>query len=124
MNLLRILPLILAAALLPACAASRVPAVDAPPAYHGGELRATLPASLDAVFLATQSALKHLEFRSTDERKDALYARVTAQTADNTEVRVRLDRRADTLTEIRIRAGLFGNEARSRLVLDTITKGL
>lgn len=93
-------------------------------AYSNGELVDTENVSLDRAYVATQTAMKALEFRITDQAKDALNARVNADTSDKTGVRVKLTNKGDTATEFRVRVGVFGDEAKSRLIMDQIKKSL
>jgi hypothetical protein len=92
--------------------------------YAHGEMVNRELVSMDRAFLATQSALTSLEFRPQDQSKDALQAYITAQMADNKEVKVRLHRIGENVTEFRVKVGPFGDEEKSRLVMDRIRRSL
>jgi hypothetical protein len=89
-------------------------------AYIRGELDATLPNNLDAVDAATNRAIQHLQFVKVSESKDALSAVITARTAQDKKIEIRLDKAGDALTRVRIRVGIFGDETISRALLDAI----
>ena len=54
--------------------------------------------------------------------KDAVSATLVALTADNTKIKIVLNRKADNVTETSIRVGTFGDESMSRLILERIRK--
>jgi hypothetical protein len=89
-------------------------------AYVAGELKSTENVSLDRAWKATQSAMKELEFAVTQKEKDALEAELTARGAGDKKVKVQLEKKADHVTEIRIRVGTFGDESLSIQILDKI----
>lgn len=93
-------------------------------AYISGELSSVEEAKLDRTWSATQAAIKDLQFTVKEQSKDALQARLVATQADNTDVKVTLESQGEKLTKIKIRIGVFGDEAKSRLILDKIKKGL
>lgn len=93
-------------------------------AYISGELSSTEEATLDRTWAATQAAIKDLQFTVKERSKDALQARLVAEQADNTDVKVSLESEGQKLTKVKIRIGVFGDEAKSRLILDKIKKGL
>jgi hypothetical protein len=89
-----------------------------------GNLRAAVSTPLDRVWAATQAAVDELEFRSSGKSKDALSASLIANGAVGTEVRVRLERRGESLTEIIIGVGPFGRRATADALLDRIKSKL
>ncbi len=89
-------------------------------AYVMGELKTTKEMSLDVAWSRTQAAIQELEFFTTSEAKDALSAKLTARTAGDKKVQITLNKHSDTLTESRIRVGMIGDEALSRLILGKI----
>ena len=89
-------------------------------AWVDGEAKATEAASLNQTWDATLAAMKDLEFTVTEKSKDALSGNVTAQTADDKTVKVKLKYISKTSTEIRIRVGTFGDENLSRTILNKI----
>lgn len=89
-------------------------------AYINGELKDTEEVPLDRAYAAAKTAIAQLEFATVRDSKDALQARLTARQADDTDIHIALDSKGDKLTEIRIRVGVFGDESRSRLVMDKI----
>jgi len=93
-------------------------------AYVDGEIKTTEAASLTQTYDATIAAMKDLEFTVTDKSKDALSGHVTAQTANNKTVKIKLKYLSKTSTEIRIRVDTFGDETLSRTVLNKINSQL
>lgn len=93
-------------------------------AYVRGELRATLDASLDRTWRATQAAMKDLKFAVVQEQKDALQARLTSRTAADKKISVKLLKLTNNTTEVRIRVGTFGDESLSHLILEKIKANL
>jgi len=93
-------------------------------AYIKGELKAVEDANIDRVWRATEGAVDELNFIVTNKVKDAVSAKLDALTADNKSIHITLKRKTDSLTEIIIRIGTFGNEELSRLILEKIQKRL
>ena len=93
-------------------------------AYLKGELKALEDANIDRAWRATEGAVNELNFIVTNKVKDAVSAKLDALTADNKSVHITLKRKTDSLTEITIRIGTFGNEELSRLILEKIQKRL
>ena len=93
-------------------------------AFITGELKATEDVSLDRAYQSTQQAMKDLEFTITSKQKDALYGEVIARRASGEKVAVKLNKKSNSLTEIKIRVGTFGDESVSRQIHETIKKHL
>jgi hypothetical protein len=89
-------------------------------AYVRGELEVVLPNTLESVDAATNRALQRLQFVKVSEAKDALSAKIIARTAQDKKIETILEKRGDTLTRVRIRVGIFGDEMISRALLDAI----
>lgn len=93
-------------------------------AYVRGDLTATLDSSYDAACKASDRAIGQLEFARIGDRKDALSARLTARTAMDRKVEIVLTKMGDDLTKVKIRVGVFGDEAVSLAILDRIRANL
>ncbi len=93
-------------------------------AYVEGELTDTEEVPLDKGYAAAQAAVKDLQFAPKEDSKDALQARIVATEPDQTEIKITLESKGDKLTKFGIRVGLFGDESKSRLIMDTIKKHL
>ena len=91
-------------------------------AYYYGELKATEEVSMTRAWSATQKAMTDLGYSITDKGKDAFYAELVARGAGDKKVKIKLESQTDTLTDIKIRVGMFGNESLSRRILDKIKK--
>jgi hypothetical protein len=92
-------------------------------AYVAGELKSIEEVSLDRAWTASKKAVGDLEFAITNMEKDAFYGQLTARGAGNKKIKIKLEKESDTVTEIRIRVGIFGDESMSRQILDKIKKG-
>ncbi len=93
-------------------------------AYIKGELKAIEEASFDHAWEATQSAIEDMEFFVTSREKDAVSAELKARGAGDKKVTVKLEKVTPTLTELRIRVGVFGDESLSRQILEKIRQYL
>jgi hypothetical protein len=72
--------------------------------------------------MATQTAIKDMEFITGTTEKDDISAKLIAYTSDDRKIQINLKRKTDKLTEIVIRVGTFGDESLSHLILDNIRK--
>jgi len=90
--------------------------------YVGGELKTVEKVSLNKAWNATQRAMKDLEFTITSKDKDAFNGKLIAKGAVNKTIKIKLNRQSDTLTEIRIRVGTFGDKSLSLEILENIKK--
>ena len=92
--------------------------------YSRGKLYAVSGQDLNSVYKATEAALRQLEIEVTETSKDVFYAKVVGRVADGKTVTIRLEPGADNVTELRIKAGTFGNEERSRVIYEKIQQNL
>lgn len=93
-------------------------------AYIRGELDTSVSHPIDQVDNATNRAADQLRFVKINEAADALTRVITLRTAEDKKIDIRLNRTTDNLTRIRIRVGMFGDEAISRALLNRITANL
>jgi hypothetical protein len=92
--------------------------------YVKGELQSVEEVPLDRAWNAANLAVRDMGFVIGNSEKDDLSGNLTAYTADNKKVQIKLKRRAESITEIRIRVGTFGDESLSRLILEKIRERL
>ena len=93
-------------------------------AYVGGELKATEDVSLDRAWGATQTAMGDLGFAITERHKDVFNAELNARGVKVKKIRIALKKVSDNSTEFKIRVGVFGDEAKSRQILQAIKQRL
>jgi hypothetical protein len=93
-------------------------------AFYKGELKSTESVSLDRLWVATQSAVASLGLNVVSESKDGLSAEVKAKGADDKPITIKLERVGESSTELRIRAGNFGDESQARQIGDAIRQRL
>lgn len=89
-------------------------------AYVNGELCSSEAVKLDKAWDATQAGVKDLGYNVVEKQKVALEAHLTARGPGDKKVQVKLVKQSDTVTEIRIRVGTFGDESLSRQILNKI----
>ena len=90
--------------------------------YIKGELESTEKVSLDKAYQATEKAVEDLELTITSKQKDAFDGEVIARRATGKKVTIKLKRQSDSVTQIKIRVGTFGDEYISKDILDTMKK--
>ncbi|MDI1251426.1 MAG: DUF3568 family protein [Lacunisphaera sp.] len=93
-------------------------------AYVRGDLETNLHTDYTKVVDSARDSIKELEFAKVSENKDALKAVLVARTAMDKKVEITIINSGKKLTNIKIRVGLFGDEALSMSILDKIKAGL
>ena len=93
-------------------------------AYSGGTLYAVSSQGLDKVYAATTAAFKQLEIEITGTAKDVFYAKFVGKVADGNTITIRMEPSADNATNLRIKAGRFGNKERARVIYEKIKENL
>jgi len=92
-------------------------------AYVRGELDATVGSDYERVIDASNRALEQVQFVRVSEKRDAFSAVIVTRTAEDKKVEIRITKEGDRLTKVQIRIGIFGNEERSRVILEKIQAG-
>lgn len=93
-------------------------------AFATGELTVTEAIAIGDLQAATRTAVETLRYVDADAVQDGNRIRWRATTAGGDPVDIRLISLGPLETEVHIRVGVFGNEARSRLVLEQIRRSL
>lgn len=93
-------------------------------AFATGELRVTEPMPISQLHEATRVAVETLRYVDAEATLEDTEVRWRATTAGGDPVDIRLIARGPEETDLRIRIGVFGHEARSRLVLEQIRQSL
>jgi hypothetical protein len=93
-------------------------------AYVRGELDATVDASPDRTVWTVGRAVQQLEFAKVSESKDALLSITVVRNAADKKIEIRTERMGAALTRIKIRVGVFGDEALAQAILDKIKSSL
>lgn len=89
-----------------------------------GNLEVTVSSSLENAYRASKAGLESLQYRITEDAKDALQARIVAKEATDKTNTVFIKKRADNVTDITVSVGAFGDETKARLILDEIKRRL
>ena len=90
-------------------------------AYVRGEYRATYPYPLGKTYTATLAALKDLQMPVVSSFKDLTDGTIESKKGDGSDVKILLKTEGELVTSIRVRVGIFGNEAVSKLIVDKIS---
>jgi len=93
-------------------------------AYISGELTTTLSGRLDSVSAAAGRATIQLQLAKISDKKDAFSAVIIARTAQDEKVTIKIEKEGDELCRVKIRVGVFGDEAKSRAILEKIRSDL
>ncbi|MGH7230911.1 MAG: DUF3568 family protein [Nitrospiraceae bacterium] len=92
--------------------------------YVMGKLQEELAEPVQTVHEAAVQGLKDLALPILEDTRDKLTGRLESEFADGSHVWITLDSIAEFRTRITIRAGVVGNEVRSRQILKAITAHL
>ncbi|MEI9478170.1 MAG: DUF3568 family protein [Deltaproteobacteria bacterium] len=93
-------------------------------AYLKGELQTTYAASLDRTWEAALGALKDLNYRIISSQKEGPEGEIEAKRVGEDTVKVILMISGPGTTLVKIRVGIFGDEAVSRAINSRIASGL
>ncbi len=92
--------------------------------FASGELRSDERVSLAELDLACVSAIERLRYEDLEVVRTEDRVHFEARTAGGEPVDIRLLAKSPERTDLRIRIGVFGDEATSRLVLEEIHQSL
>ncbi|MHC4507824.1 MAG: DUF3568 family protein [Planctomycetota bacterium] len=93
-------------------------------AYVRGDLEAVESERLDVLYEATLRAMEKLDLSVTAKSKDALSAMIIARDAQDKKTTIKLKAVTDETAKLSIRVGVFGSEAKSRLIYREIQENL
>lgn len=93
-------------------------------AYVKGDLEVIEAKGLDDVYVASKKALADLELPAIQDNKDKMGAVLVSRDSQDKKVTVKLTAVTDESTEISIRFGTFGDEAKSAMVYNKIKENL
>lgn len=93
-------------------------------AYVKGDLEVVEAKNLDVVYAATKKALADLELSVITDNKDKIGATLVSRDSQDKKVLIKLTAVSDESTNISIRFGTFGNEAKAAMVYNKIKENL
>ena len=93
-------------------------------AYVKGDLEVVESKDLDTVYAATKKALADLELNAIQDNKDKMGATLVSRDSQDKKVTIKLTAVTDESTEISVRFGTFGDEAKSAMVYSKIKENL
>lgn len=92
--------------------------------YLKGTLEETMSYPTPVVYDAVRAALRDLKVPVIEDKHDSLTAELKGKFADNTNLWIWIDSASSTASTLKIRVGTFGEENRSRQVLDKVHQQL
>ncbi len=92
--------------------------------YKAGDFESWVDAGFDRSVRATNQAVQQLGFAKINETKDAVSDTITARTTADKAIEIRLAHGGENLTQVKIRVGVFGDEAMSLAILGKIKANL
>jgi len=93
-------------------------------AYVKGDLEILEAKGLDDVYVASKKALADLELSVIQNNKDKMGAVLVSRDSQDKKVTIKLTAVTDNSTEISVRFGTFGDEAKSAMVYNKIKENL
>jgi hypothetical protein len=93
-------------------------------AYVRGDLDTTLSAGYEKTVRAANAALSDLKFAKVSEKKDALQAILIARNAADKKIEIRVELVGENVSKLKIRVGVFGDEAQSLAILEKVKSNL
>jgi hypothetical protein len=93
-------------------------------AYVEGSVTETMNGSLAQVSKATEAAVADLKFSTSETNSDGTSYTVVCRNAEDDKVTIELSYVTDTVTKVKIRVGIFGDEAKSMAILNSIKNHL
>jgi len=92
--------------------------------YVLGDLEKDIARPVPVVQRASVSALQELGLPIQSQTGDQLSARIESEFADGKSVRIDIESEQQNRSKLSIRVGVFGNERRSRRILEAIERHL
>ncbi len=93
-------------------------------AYVNGALTESVQATPDKVVTATEKAFASLKLTLISKNASGLEGKVVGRTSDDKSVTVNIKTKGEKVSEVTIRIGTFGDETKSRVLMDAIAKNL
>ncbi len=93
-------------------------------AYIKGDLKRNYEAPVDRAWTATVKAVEEMKLKIDSKQHDAFSGVIKGKMADDTSFTINLKRLAETLTEIGVRIGTFGDRQKSEAIHDKILSKL
>jgi hypothetical protein len=92
--------------------------------YVKGDLKRTYEAPMDKTWEATVKSVEELKLTVETQKHDGLSGVITGKTADEKGFEINLKRLGENSTEIGVRIGTFGDQAKSEAIHDKILSKL
>lgn len=92
--------------------------------YIKGELQSNYPASLDRTWEETLGALKDLDIKIVYTERNKVNGNIEGRKNDGTKIKITLFQETTGTTLVKIRVGVFGDDAYSRVINSRIASRL
>jgi len=89
-------------------------------AYLTGDLKIEYPRPYESVWDASLNALKDLDIKVKEKRKDSISGKIKAERASGTPVTIKVKNKGSKLTIVKIRVGTFGDKEASITIMEAI----
>ena len=122
-----LLPILLvcSAIVLQGCATSEEQAAAAGKAkYSMGNFESVEQASIDKVYAAGLKAMEELKLPVIQKDVDSMSGKIAGRDVADKKIIITLSATPDKMTKLSIKVGMFGDEAKSRLIYEQIKKQL
>ncbi len=93
-------------------------------AWINGDLEVNFDAPVSTVHSAAIRGLRKLELPITSEDKDKHHARIRSKYSDGKDVTIDITAITERTSKVKIRVGVFGDQARSEAILTSMKKYL
>jgi hypothetical protein len=117
--------LICSAVVLQGCATSEEKAGPAgAPKYKMGNFESVEQANIDKVYAAGLKAMEELKLPVIQKNVDSMSGEIVGRDVADKKIVITLSATPDKMTKLAIKVGMFGDEAKSRLIYEQIKKQL
>jgi hypothetical protein len=90
--------------------------------YSMGSLKSVEPASIDKVYDGTLKAMDELKLAVLQKNADSMSGKIVVRDVADKKIAISLTATTDGKTNLSIKVGMLGDEAKSRLIYEQIKK--
>jgi hypothetical protein len=93
-------------------------------AWYSGELKSSESVAYDKAIVGVQAAMKQMGYTTTVTEKSGLRTKLTFRGSGDERVVITVNKISDSVSEIGVRVGTFGDQTRSVHIMDSIRNKL